>query len=93
MTNVVALTDGTTTISLSSSGCLLTNYTPQTPEPDGAGGWKPVTEAIEFVIADTTVGRKTLNPRKGTKTPVIPADQTTPSLCRKTLNPRKESIS
>lgn len=55
MTNVVALTDGTTTISLSSNGCLLTNYTPQTPEPDGAGGWKPVTEAIEFVIADATV--------------------------------------
>lgn len=55
MTNVVALTDGTTTISLSSSGCLLTNYTPQTPEPDGAGGWKPVTEAIEFAITDSTV--------------------------------------
>ena len=55
MTNSVALTDGTTTISLSSSGIVLTDYTPQAPEPDGAGGWRDVTETVEFAITDSTV--------------------------------------
>lgn len=55
MAHALSLTDGTTTISLSTSGCFLTHYVPEGPESNGAGEYKPVTEAIEFVIADTTV--------------------------------------
>lgn len=54
MAHALSLTDGTTTISLSSSGCLLTHYVPSGPESDAVGGYKPVTETIEFVITDTT---------------------------------------
>ena len=53
MTNTLSVTDGTTTIALSSSGCVLTLYMPKAPEAD-AGGYKNVTESIEFMIIDTS---------------------------------------
>jgi len=55
MTNTLSVTDGTTTISLSSSGVTLTLYMPKAPEFDAAAGdYKSVTESIEFMITDTT---------------------------------------
>ena len=55
MANVVSLTDGTTTIGLSSSGCLLTHYMPSAPEVDAAGAYKNVVEPVEFMIAESSV--------------------------------------
>jgi|GEM_PF-2469236 len=55
MTNTLSVTDGTTTISLYSSGIALTLYMPKAPEFDAAAGdYKSVTESIEFMIIDTT---------------------------------------
>jgi len=55
MTNALSVTDGTTTISLYSSGVALTLYMPKSPEFDAAAGdYKSVTESIEFMIIDTT---------------------------------------
>lgn len=56
MANALGLTDGTTTIALSSSGCVLTDYMPNAPEYDAANGaYKTVTEAVEFVIVESSV--------------------------------------
>jgi len=55
MTNTLSVTDGTTTISLTSSGVVLTSYMPKAPDFDAAtGNYKDVTEPVEFLIADTT---------------------------------------
>lgn len=55
MTNTLSVTDGTTTISLTSSGVVLTSYMPKAPDFDAAtGDYKSVTESIEFMIIDTT---------------------------------------
>ncbi len=55
MTNTLSVTDGTTTISLTSSGVVLTGYMPKAPDFDAATGtYKNVTEPVEFLIADTT---------------------------------------
>lgn len=55
MTNTLSVTDGTTTISLTSSGVVLTGYMPKAPDFDAATGtYKSVTESIEFMIIDTT---------------------------------------
>lgn len=54
MPNALSLTDGTTTISLSSSGCLLTHYVPDGPEMQANGEYKPITETVEFTIVETT---------------------------------------
>jgi len=55
MTNTLSVTDGTTTISLTSSGVVLTSYMPKAPDFDAATGtYKNVTEPVEFLIADTT---------------------------------------
>lgn len=50
MANALSLTDGTTTISLSSDGCLLSFYVPAGPKLDAAGVAGPVSETVEFVI-------------------------------------------
>ncbi len=50
MPNALSITDGTTTISLSSSGCLLTHYVPQGTASTAVVDEKPLTETIEFVI-------------------------------------------
>lgn len=55
MPNSVSLTDGTTTIALSSGGCFLTNYVPSSPELDGTGNYRAVTETVEFFISDSTI--------------------------------------
>lgn len=55
MTNTLSVTNGTTTISLTSSGVVLTGYMPKAPDFDAAtGSYKNVTEPVEFLIADTT---------------------------------------
>jgi hypothetical protein len=55
MTNTLSVTDGTTTISLTSSGVVLTSYMPKAPDFDAATDtYKDVTEPVEFLIADTT---------------------------------------
>ena len=55
MPNSLSLSDGATTISLSSSGCMLTRYVPTAPELDAAGNYRPITEPIEFVISDSSI--------------------------------------
>ena len=50
MANALSLTDGTTTISLSSDGCLLSFYVPAGPKLNATGVAGPVSETIEFVI-------------------------------------------
>lgn len=51
MAHAVGLTDGTTTISLSSSGCILTRYAPAAAGWDvKTAGWGAVTETVEFVV-------------------------------------------
>jgi len=55
MPNVVSLTDGTTTIGLSSSGCTLMNYMPSAPEAAATGAYKNVVESIEFMIIESSV--------------------------------------
>ena len=54
MANALSLTDGTTTISLSSDGCLLSFYVPAGPKLNAAGVAGPVSETIEFVILPTS---------------------------------------
>jgi hypothetical protein len=54
MANALSITDGTTTISLSSSGCLLTRYVPTAPDLDADGNYRPITEAAEFFISDSS---------------------------------------
>ncbi len=55
MAHALSLTDGTTTISLTTKNCLLTHYVSAGPELDAAtGSYKPVSEPVEFVIYDTT---------------------------------------
>lgn len=54
MANALSITDGTTTISLSSSGCLLTRYVPTAPDLDASGDYRPVTETAEFFISDSS---------------------------------------
>lgn len=55
MPNSLSLTDGTTTISLSSSGCMLTRYVPTAGAIATGGGENALTETAEFVITgDTT---------------------------------------
>ena len=63
MANALSLTDGTTTISLSSSGCFLTHYVPDGPEMQPNGEYKPITETVEFVIqaASTALVQEKLN--------------------------------
>lgn len=55
MANTLSVTNGTTTISLSSSGCFLSHYIPTSPNLDSAGNYQRVTEDIEFVITDSSV--------------------------------------
>lgn len=55
MANSLSITDGTTTISLSSTGCTLLGYTPTAPQYDASGAAQPQTETIEFMIADSSV--------------------------------------
>ncbi len=55
MANALSITDGTTTISLSSSGCMLTHYVPTAGAIATGGGEEVLTETAEFVITgDTT---------------------------------------
>lgn len=55
MPNSLSLSDGTTTISLSSSGCMLTRYVPTAGAIATGGGENVLTETAEFVITgDTT---------------------------------------
>lgn len=53
MTNAVSLTDGTTTISLSSSSCFITSYNPTGPKWEN-GDPQLVTESVDFVIKDSS---------------------------------------
>lgn len=53
MANSVSLTDGTTTVSLSSAPCILMNFNPEGPDWRN-GVPQPVTESIEFAIKSTT---------------------------------------
>jgi hypothetical protein len=56
MTNALSVTDGTTTLALSASGCVLTKYMPKTAEFDAATqGYKDVTEPVEFLIVDASI--------------------------------------
>lgn len=50
MTHALSITDGTTTISLSSSNCILNNYVPVAPTINDDGSAKAVTETVEFAI-------------------------------------------
>lgn len=63
MAHALSLYDGTTTISLTGSGVMLSQYVPSTPEVGGNGIVEPVTEPIEVVIygANTTAMRSVLN--------------------------------
>ena len=54
MANTLSLTDGTNTISLSSSGCMLTRYVPTGPDLDASGNYRPVTETAEFFILESS---------------------------------------
>lgn len=54
MPNSVSLTDGTTTIALSSDGCFLINYVPTAPDMDKDGNYRQVTETVEFFIIDSS---------------------------------------
>lgn len=53
MTNAVSLTDGTTTISLSSSLCFIMFYNPTGPKWEN-GIPQPVTESVDFAIKGST---------------------------------------
>ncbi len=51
MTHAIAIYDGTTNKSLSSSGCMLVDYLPQASEWDPEKAvWKSVSETVEFAI-------------------------------------------
>lgn len=54
MSNSLGLSNGTTTISLSSTGCVLTRYMPSAPDLDKDGNYRPVTETVEFFIVDSS---------------------------------------
>lgn len=55
MTNSLSITDGTTTISLSGSGCILTGYSPSAPQYDADGNAPSVTETIQILITESSV--------------------------------------
>ena len=55
--HALSITDGTTTISLSTSGVILNHYVPQQAEMDGEGNYKPVVEKIEITIQMSTTAQ------------------------------------
>lgn len=54
MAHALSVTDGTTTVSLTSTNFMLSNYLPGTPNSTGANVLEPLTEAIECVAYGTT---------------------------------------
>ena len=54
MAHVLQITDGTTTISLSTSNVMLTHYVPKDAQPDGEGSYENVVDTIELAITGST---------------------------------------
>lgn len=54
MANSLSISDGTTTISLSSSNCFLTKYIPTAPDREGDGEYRNITETVEFFILESS---------------------------------------
>lgn len=63
MAHSLSVTDGTTTVSLTSTNFMLSSYLPVTPDNAGSGLVEPVTEPIEVVVygANTAAARAALN--------------------------------
>lgn len=61
MPHVVSLTDGTTTITLSSSPVTLRQWTPRTPRRAASGQWAPVTEALDVMVTGASTGAMQAN--------------------------------
>lgn len=58
MPHALSMTDGSTTVSLSTTNCLLEHYVPQTPKRIGPGelDFAPVTEPIEVAFVGASTG-------------------------------------
>ncbi len=54
MAHILRITDGTTTISLSSSSMILNHFVPNEAEPDGRGSYKDVVDTAEVTFSSST---------------------------------------